>query len=104
MSALAGRGVVYCAEGFADAAVPACLEALYGDGAIRIGAREKSAFVGNCIALGERGLWMSQCALQALTDATRQGMARLGFELHAVELSELEKAGGSLRCMIGEIY
>lgn len=104
MSALAGRGVVYCAEGFADAAVPACLEALYGDGAIRIGATEKSAFVGNCIALGERGLWMSQCALQALTDATRQGMARLGFELHAVELSELEKAGGSLRCMIGEIY
>jgi hypothetical protein len=104
MSALAGRGVVYCPEGFADAAVPACIEALYGDGAIRIDAGEKSAFVGNCIALGERGLWMSQCALEALAGATRAGIARLGFELHAVELSELEKAGGSLRCMIGEIY
>ena len=28
----------------------------------------------------------------------------LGFAIHSVELDELEKAGGSLRCMIGEIY
>jgi hypothetical protein len=104
MSALAGRGVLYCAEGFADPSVPACLDALYGEHTIRIGPAEKTAFAGNCIALGERGLWMSRHAAQALSATTREAIAGLGFELHAVELSELEKAGGSLRCMIGEIY
>lgn len=96
--------MIYCAEGFADPAIPACLEALYGDGAVRISGAEKAAYVGNCIALGERGVRMSSHALQALSTATRDAMTHLGFEVHAVDLSELEKAGGSLRCMIGEIY
>jgi N-dimethylarginine dimethylaminohydrolase len=31
-------------------------------------------------------------------------MARCGFEVVAVVLDEIEKAGGSLRCCVGEIY
>ena len=90
MSALAGRGVLYCAEGFADPAIPACLEALYGDGGVRISGAEKAAYVGNCIALGQRGVWMSSRALQALSAATSDAMTRLGFVVLAVDLSELE--------------
>lgn len=104
MSALDGRGLLLCAQGFADARVPAALAAAHGDSAVLIDAAEKAAFAGNCIALGADGLWMSTCAEAALTPSTRAAIAGLGLRIHAVELGELEKAGGSLRCMIGEIY
>jgi hypothetical protein len=104
MSALAGRGVLLCPDGFADPAVADAIAQAYGDGAIFIDQAEKAAFAGNCIALGERGLWMSAAAEAALRPATRSAIARLGFQIHSVVLDELEKAGGSLRCMIGEIY
>lgn len=104
MSALDGRGVLLCPEGFADANVAAAIASGYPDAAIQINAVEKQAFVGNCIALGHNGLWMSACAEQAMCPATRAAIAALGLDLHSVNLDEIEKAGGSLRCMIGEIY
>ena len=104
MSALAGRGVLLCREGFADAGVADAIASIYPGAAICIDTAEKAGFVGNCIALGESGLWMSACAERALGSATRQSIVDLGFAIHSVELDELEKAGGSLRCMIGEIY
>ena len=102
MSALAGRGLLLCPDGFADAAVAAALARL--DGSVVIDSEEKAGYVGNCIALGERGLWMSACALGALRSATRKAIEAHGLAIHSVELDELEKAGGSLRCMIGEVY
>jgi len=102
MSAL-GRGVLLCREGFADQAVADAIASGYA-AAIFIDANEKSQFVGNCIALGERGLWMSSCAASALRPATRASIQALGLDIHSLALDELEKAGGSLRCMIGEIY
>ncbi|MGE4070432.1 MAG: arginine deiminase-related protein [Lysobacterales bacterium] len=104
MSALAGRGVLLCPTGFADPGVADAIASAYGDSAILIDPAEKAAFVGNCIALGESGLWMSAAAEAALRPATRSALIRLGFQIHSVALDELEKAGGSLRCMIGEIY
>lgn len=104
MSALDGRGLLLCPDGFRDARVPAALAALHGSATVCIDAAEKAAYAGNCIALGSDGLWLSACAERALKPATRAALARLGLQLHAVELDELEKAGGSLRCMVGEIY
>ena len=102
MSALAGRGLLLCPEGFADATVAAALVSL--DGSVVISAEEKSAYVGNCLALGECDLWMSACALRAMRPASRHAIEALGLQIQSVALDELEKAGGSLRCMIGEVY
>jgi N-dimethylarginine dimethylaminohydrolase len=36
--------------------------------------------------------------------AQRELLARCGFAVGAVELDEIEKAGGSLRCCVAEIF
>jgi hypothetical protein len=104
MSALAGRGLLLCREGFADDAVADALASIDPAATVLIDVDEKAAYAGNCIALGERGLWMSACAERALRAGTRRAIAALGLQIHSVALDELEKAGGSLRCMIGEVY
>jgi hypothetical protein len=104
MSALAGRGLLLCRDGFADGAVADALARIDPAATVVVDAEEKAAYAGNCIALGERGLWMSSCAEHALRADTRRAIDALGLQIHRVELDELEKAGGSLRCMIGEIY
>lgn len=105
MSALGGHGVALCPEGFADPRVPAAIEAFYGTArSVRLSVAEKNAYAANCIVLGQRQLWLSCHAETALRPATIAAFERLGLKRHAVALDEFEKAGGSLRCMIGEIY
>lgn len=104
MSVLASRAVVLCPDGFADPQVGRAIAARYGEGAILISREEKDAFVANCIALTERHVFLSARAADALRPATRQALDRCGFEVVAVALDEIEKAGGSLRCCVGEIY
>ncbi len=105
MSALGGRGLLLCGEGFANPDDANRVAALYPpEQVIWISRAEKQQFVGNCIALGGDQLWMSARAEAAMTTATRTAIAKLGLQVCSVDLSELEKAGGSLRCMIGEIY
>ncbi len=104
MSVLAARAVVLCPEGFADPDEGRAIAARYGEGAILISAEEKAAFVANCIALTERYVFMSQRAADALHPITRRALDRCGFEVVAVALDEIEKAGGSLRCCVGEIF
>lgn len=104
MSALAGRGLVLAPDGVADPAVARALAECYGDRTVLLDRAERGAFAGNCIALAPDQLWLSAHAERHLRSATRRALETLGFELVAVELSEIEKAGGSLRCMIGEIY
>jgi N-dimethylarginine dimethylaminohydrolase len=47
---------------------------------------------------------MSATAERALAPATRAHLRALGFALHTVAMPELEKAGGSLRCCVAEVY
>lgn len=103
MSALAGRALVLCAEGIADSESVARLRAYYPH-CIDLDAAERKAFAGNCIALAPRQLWLSECAADGLRPRTRARINAAGFALHSVPLDEIEKAGGSLRCMIGECY
>ncbi len=47
---------------------------------------------------------MSARAEQALSAGSRQSLEALGFTIHSTDLSELERAGGSLRCMVTELF
>ena len=104
MAVLAARALVVHAASFADPEVPRAIARGYGGHAVWLGDEEKAAFAGNCIALAADQVWMSAVAERSLAHATRRAFGRAGFVIHTVELDEIEKAGGSLRCCIGEIF
>lgn len=104
LSVLAGRAVSICPDGFADVAVVDAIASLYAPHAVRLDRAEKRAFAGNCIAPTDDAVWMSQAADDALRPASRAGFEAAGFVVRSVMLDEIEKAGGSLRCCVGEVY
>lgn len=104
MSVLAGRAVVICPDSFADASDADVIADFYAPAVIELSAAEKNAFAGNCIALSDEAVFLSEVAADSLTPANRAAFERLGFRLHAVALDEIEKAGGSLRCCVGEVF
>jgi len=104
MSVLAGRAVVICPDAFVDPAAPAAIAACYAPAVIELSRVEKNAFAGNCIALSDDVVHLSQAAADALEPHNRAALERLGFRLVPVALDEIEKAGGSLRCCVGEIF
>jgi hypothetical protein len=104
LSVLAARAVSICPVGFADPAVVEAIVALYAPHAVRLDHAEKLAFAGNCIATTADAVWMSQAATDALRPASRAGFEAAGFALRSVPLDEIEKAGGSLRCCVGEVF
>lgn len=104
LTVLAGRAVVIAADGFADSAVAEGIAALYAPHALLLSTAEKKAFAGNCLALASDVVWLSAAALHSLTVSHRAALADAGFEPRSVPLDEIEKAGGSLRCCVAEIY
>jgi hypothetical protein len=104
LSSLLGRGIVIASGGFADTTVFDAICNSYGDSAVVVSAEQKSNFAANCIALTHNTLWMSERAAHSLTSSELTRLERLGFAVVSVALDEIEKAGGSLRCMIGEIF
>jgi N-dimethylarginine dimethylaminohydrolase len=104
LSVLAGRAVVIAPGGFADPAVVEAIASIYAPHVLRLSDAEKLAFAGNCLALAEDQAWMSQAAERGLGPSTREVLGAAGFRVRSVPLDELEKAGGSLRCCVGEIY
>lgn len=104
MAVLAGRACVVQAGAFADPAAPAAIAEAFPARTLWLDQAEKDAFAGNCIALTENDLFMSQRAADALRPASLRALESWGFTLHATELDEIEKAGGSLRCMVAEVF
>ncbi len=104
LSVLAGRAVAICADGFTDPEVVDALRALYAPHVVLLDRAEKLAFAGNCIAPTEDAVWMSQAAANALRPGSLAGFERAGLRVCSVPLDEIEKAGGSLRCCVGEIF
>jgi N-dimethylarginine dimethylaminohydrolase len=47
---------------------------------------------------------MSEAAHEALSARHRDQLQAAGFELRSVPLDEIEKAGGSLRCCVAEVF
>lgn len=104
MAVLAGRAVVLHAPSFADPEVPAAIAEVYGERVLRLSDAEKAAFAGNAIALDGDEVWMSARAEAALAPASRAALERWGFRIRSVPLDEIEKAGGSLRCCVAEVF
>lgn len=104
MSVLAGRALVVCRSGFADPGVPAAIADLYAPRVVTLSAAQKAAFAGNCIAVSPDRVFVSQAGADVLDPDQRAVLARAGFALAPVVLDEIEKAGGSLRCCVAEIY
>ena len=104
MALLAGRMAIIAPDGFRDPAVPhAIARALDGE-VIWLSRAQKNAFSGNAITLGPDRVWLSRRGADALDPAQRSAIERSGFALADVELGEIEKAGGSLRCCVAEIF
>lgn len=103
LALLAGRAALLAPDGFADPAVVDAIASLYPR-ALRLTPAEKAAYAGNAITLSDDTVWMSTTAAAALSRANREALAAAGFALGAVALDEIEKAGGSLRCCVGEIF
>jgi hypothetical protein len=104
LSVLAGRAAVIAPGGFADPAVAEAVAGLYAPHALRLSPAEKAGFVANCIALSADAVWMSAAAEAALAPGHRLALERAGFAIRSVPLPEIEKAGGSLRCCVAEIF
>jgi len=104
MAVLAGRALVVHPGSIADPEATDAIAAVYGEHVVRLDDEEKAAFVGNCIALSDDTVWMSARAERALGYAHRRILDRAGFTIHTAEIDEIEKAGGSLRCCVAEIF
>ena len=104
MSVLASRMVIICPDAFVDPkAAEAIIEAFDGQ-AVVISEDEKKAFAGNCLAVNFEDVLISQTAMDQLRPTTIDQIERGSFQLHPVAMDEIEKAGGSVRCCIGEIF
>lgn len=104
LSVLAGRACLFDPTAFADRSVTGTLEAAFEGRSVAITPQEKQDFVANCIALTDRDMFMSARAERGLSASTRQSLESMGFTIHSTDLSELERAGGSLRCMVTELF
>lgn len=104
LSVLGGRAVSICPDGFANQEVVEAIVALYAPHAVLLDRAEKLGFAGNCIAPTSDAVWMSEAAAEALRPVSRAGFERAGLRVRSVPLDEIEKAGGSLRCCVGEIF
>jgi hypothetical protein len=104
MSVLAGRALVIAPSGFADAAVAQAIADAYAPRSLFLDAAQKADYAGNCIALSDDSVWMSERAAASLSAQQKTALAEWGFHLETVALTEIEKAGGSLRCCVGELY
>ena len=104
LTVLASRAAIVAPDGFADPAAVAAIAQVYAPRVLRLDAKQKQEFAGNAIALSPDSVWMSARAAASLRPDQRAALADWGFVLHGVELGEIEKGGGSLRCCVGEIY
>ena len=80
------------------------LRAIYEDRVLLLRETEKNTFAGNCIAATEKDLLFSQTAENVLREETGTSLEDWGFRIHFLDVSEFEKAGGSVRCLVAEIF
>ncbi|MGH8125626.1 MAG: arginine deiminase-related protein [Rhodanobacteraceae bacterium] len=104
MASLAGRAVILAADGFRDPSVPRAIAQAFGEHVIWLTPEQKHAYAGNAITVSNDRVWLSAHAAASLADAQRESLGSWRFRLGTVELDEIEKAGGSLRCCVAEIF
>lgn len=104
MSVLAGRALVIAHSGFADPHAAEAIAQFYAPRVLELSAAQKADYAGNCIAVSDDAVWFSARAEATLTPQQRGDLEAWGFAIESVYLTEIEKAGGSLRCCVGEIF
>jgi hypothetical protein len=104
LALLAGRAALIAADGFKQPAVPRAIARALEPNVVWLSRDQKNAFSANAITLAPDRVWMSARGAQALDPAQRRTLDRAGLKLATVELDEIEKAGGSLRCCVAEIF
>lgn len=104
LSVLAARTVVIAPSGFANPDVPDAIADLYSPHTVVLSEEEKRGFAGNCIAVTADTAWFSAAAAKVLSQAHRVQLVDAGFAIRSPPLDEIEKAGGSLRCCVGEVF
>lgn len=104
MAVLAGDAVVLWDDGFADPAAPEAIARAWSGRALHLSEREKNAFAGNCIAVTQRDVLMSTTAWEHLATSSRTWFTTHGFVVHPVDVDAFEAAGGSLRCLVAEVF
>jgi hypothetical protein len=103
-SVLGARACVLYPGACADPDAVTAVEAAFPGRTLLLDKEEKDHFVGNCISLNNTDIFMSQAAADHLRPSSRKMLESWGFKIHSTPLDELEKAGGSLRCMVAKIF
>jgi hypothetical protein len=104
LAILAGRAAILAPDGFADPAVADAIARMYAAATVVLGVAQKRAFAGNAIALSPDRAWLSTAGAAALDPVQLAQLERAGIRVDDVALDEIEKAGGSLRCCVAEIF
>lgn len=104
LAVLAGRAAILHRDSLGDPAAAEAIAAVYPERVLWLDNAEKAAFAGNAIALTDDAVWMSEEAARRLRPQSRTALESWGFAIRTAALEEIEKAGGSLRCCIAEIY
>ena len=104
LAVLAGRAAIIAPDGFADADVPKAITAVYRNQSLLLDEKQKSAYAANAITLDDSRVWMSDTAVASLSTGDHDLLGTWGFTVETVAIDEIEKAGGSLRCCVAEIF
>ena len=104
LSVLASRAIVIASSGFKDIASANAIAEFYSPNVIQLTDVQKSEYAGNCIALTEQVVCMSQRAKNSLTQTQLSHFHQMDFRVEGVPMPMLELAGGSLRCCVAELY
>jgi hypothetical protein len=104
LAQLAARALIVAPDGFKDPAAAAAIAHVYAPHVVTLTPEQKCAFAGNAIALDRNSVWISERAARTLQPEQCAQLVDAGFALRSIALDEIEKAGGSLRCCVGEIY
>ena len=104
MTVLADRALIICPDAFVDPAAAAVIASVYPDRTLVIDQKEKNAFAANSIAINQRDIVISKTAVSTLAPEKLEKLHGWGFSVHSVMFDEVELAGGSVRCTVGEIF
>ena len=104
LAVLAGRAAIIAESGFRDRAAADAIAAIYAERSVSINGNQKQAFAANAISLSTDRVWMSTRAANSLSPTQIRSLECAGFSIGDVELGEIEKAGGSLRCRVAEVF
>jgi N-dimethylarginine dimethylaminohydrolase len=104
LAVLAGRACVLYPGAFTDPGVPEAIDRVHDGRTLVLTDEEKQHFAANCLAVTENDVLFSATARRALRPSSVEALESWGFRLHDVEVDELEKGGGSLRCLIAEVF